>query len=127
MAGLSCVCWNNEYTGGMPMKFFLNAPGNPPGPLRKIFLLLLALLLAALILTFSAVFFVVALVVGAVMWGVFWWKTRALRKQMREFAAQMPHPDSAVFRGEVFSGEIIEGEAVQVHEPRSRVGRDDSL
>jgi hypothetical protein len=30
-----------------------------------------------------------------------------------------------VFRGEVFTGEIIEGEAVQVHEPRSRVGRDD--
>ena len=107
------------------MQVLFPPSGNRPGPFRNVLLVLFTLVFSALILTFSAVFFVVALVVGALLWGGFWWKTRALRKQLREFAAQMPNPDSAVFRGEVFTGEIIEGEAVQVHEPRSRVGRDD--
>ena len=44
----------------------------------------------ALALTFSVALFAVVITVGAVAWGYFWWKTRAVRKAMREhMAAEM--------------------------------------
>ena len=41
----------------------------------------------ALALTFSVALFAVVITVGAVAWGYFWWKTRAVRKAMREHMA----------------------------------------
>lgn len=98
-------------------------PGNKPGPLRKVFVVVIAILFAALILAFSAVFFVVALIAGTMIWGWFWWKTRALRKQMQAFSEQTLQTQGEVFRGETFSGEIIEGEAVRVDESVSARNR----
>lgn len=50
----------------------------------------------ALALMFSVVLFAVFIAVGTVAWGYLWWKTRAIRKQMRENP-----PDALVIEGEV--------------------------
>ena len=49
--------------------------------------------------------------VGAVAWGYLWWKTRALRKQMREQASM----GQGQRQGEGRSGQglIIEGEVIR--------------
>ncbi len=95
---------------------------------------MVTLLLAALALMFSAVLLVVILIVGVIAGVCLWWKTRAIRKQMKQmlqmqgFPPRDANPHSEVFSGEVFEGEIIEGEiiegeiiegiAIRVDEPR---------
>lgn len=86
----------------------------------------LAFVLAAAFLVVAVMFSLVALAAVAVIVAVFagriWWKTRALRKTMRERAAAgRPFPG-----GE--PGDIIEGEAVRTDEavrllPRHDVAR----
>lgn len=49
-----------------------------------------------LALMFSVVLFAVVLTVGAVAWGYLWWKSRAIRKQMRDNP-----PGGLVLEGEV--------------------------
>lgn len=56
---------------------------------------------------FSALLLAIVLTAGAMVWGYLWWKTRDLRKQMRN---QPPFDRS----GEVTRGEVIEGEVVRV-------------
>jgi len=59
-------------------------------------------------LMFSVLIFVAVLTVGAMAWGYLWWKTRDLRKQMRN------HPlGEEVIEGEVIEGEVIEGEIIK--------------
>ena len=63
-------------------------------------------------LMFSVVFFAVIVTVGAVAWGYLWWKTRALRKHMREQASM----GQGQRQGEGRSGAqglIIEGEVIR--------------
>ena len=66
---------------------------------------LIALLAAAILLVLGFIFSVVALVVIAVLglavWAYLWWKTRELRRVMRQHAAD---------------GQVIEGEAIVVEE-----------
>ncbi|MGL1833707.1 hypothetical protein ACKVEX_08875 [Rhodocyclaceae bacterium SMB388] len=50
----------------------------------------------ALALMFSVVLFAGFVAVGTVAWGYLWWKTRAIRKKMRENP-----PDVVVIEGEV--------------------------
>lgn len=69
----------------------------PMSPLRKFFTALATIGFFALALMFSVVLFAVVLTAGAVIWGYLWWKTRGLRKQMRE------HPPG----GLVIEGEVI--------------------
>ncbi|NMG66393.1 hypothetical protein GPA19_15725 [Azoarcus indigens] len=61
--------------------------GGPPSLLQKIVAVLSTLALFAVSLMFSVVFFAIVLTLGAVAWGYLWWKTRAVRRQMRERAA----------------------------------------
>lgn len=65
----------------------------------------------------SMVFFVVALAVGVVLGGWFLWRTRHLRRQMRERAAQWSasRPDQR----EVIEGTVISSETVD-DPPRER-------
>lgn len=56
-------------------------------------------------LLFSAVVFAVLLVVGLVVLGYFWWRTRELRKRMREVAEQQAAARPA--GGRVIDGEVI--------------------
>ena len=61
-------------------------------------------------LMFSVVLFAVVVTVGAVAWGYLWWKTRALRKQMRE------HPPTG--RGMVSGGGVIREAEIEDRPPR---------
>ena len=74
------------------------------GMLRKVAAFFITLAMIGLVLMFSALIFVAVLTVGAMAWGYLWWKTRSLRKQMREY----PLGDEAI------KGEIIEGVAIRV-------------
>jgi hypothetical protein len=71
----------------------------------------------ALALTVSIALFAVVLTVGAIVWGYLWWKTRDLRRAMREhmnahtadsgmrFDTTQPGP--ADTRGVIIEGEVI--------------------
>jgi hypothetical protein len=71
----------------------------PPGPIAKLFALVLGAIFLVLAFMFSLVALAVVAVGGLMLWGWLWWKTRALRKQMQ--AAPMNDP------------QIIEGEFVR--------------
>jgi hypothetical protein len=70
-----------------------------PGFFTKLLTLLASVALLIVGLMFSVLFLAVIAAVGLVVWGYFWWKTRELRKVMRE------RPPG---------GHVVEGEAVVV-------------
>jgi ABC-type transport system involved in Fe-S cluster assembly fused permease/ATPase subunit len=99
----------------MQIRFVMPPPANQPTPLRKVAGVIVTVALAIVALMFSAVFFAVIAVVGLIAWAYFWWKTRAVRKQMREFAAQ----SQSVMREQSASNdEIFEGEVIRVVDPK---------
>lgn len=69
--------------------------------LRNVFALLTGAILLAVGFMFSVILFAVIAVLGLALWGYVWWKTRKLRRAMKE---QAP------------SGQVIDGEAVVVEE-----------
>lgn len=81
-----------------------------PGLLGKLFALVAGALLLIVGFMFSVLLFAVIIAVGLLVWGYVWWKTREVRKAMRE------HPPG---------GTVIEGEAVIV-ETAEDDGPDDS-
>ena len=111
----------------MQTKYLSSSTSNPPSLLRKAGAIIAATALAAVALMFSAVLLTLLLCIGAVAFAYLWWKTRALRKQMREqmrdFTPQGANVERETFRSEAFAGEVIEGEAVRVDEPRDRIAR----
>lgn len=66
------------------------------GPLGKLFAAMSWALLLVAAFAFSLVLFAVLVAVGLLVWAYLWWKTRALRKQMRERP-----PGGRVIEGEV--------------------------
>jgi hypothetical protein len=65
-------------------------------------------------LMFSVVIFAGLALAALLFWGWFWWKTRALRRRVREeMRAQGPADDRSRP-----GGNVIEGEAVRVDEDR---------
>lgn len=94
----------------------MQEPFKEPGPLGKLLALIVGAVLLVLGFMFSVVILAVAAVVGLVAFGWFWWRTRELRKVLREQAAAQA---AQTARGPVpAEGEIIEGEAVVVEEYR---------
>ncbi|GAB1392816.1 hypothetical protein MASR1M60_09790 [Rhodocyclaceae bacterium] len=89
--------------------------GGEPGPLQKLLALLVGATLLILGFMFSVVVLAIVVVLGAIGFGYFWWKTRALRKAMRE------RPPEAVFDGDtvIIDGEarVIEGELLIESKP----------
>jgi nicotinamide riboside transporter PnuC len=81
----------------------------PTGPLGQIFALVAGLILLVLGFMFSVMLLAVFVAVGLTLGAWFFWKTRHLRKAMRE-AAAMRNPPA--------DGDVIEGEAVIVEEYR---------
>lgn len=73
--------------------------------LRKILTAVVGSLLLVAGFLFSVVFLIVFVVLGATIVAYFWWRTRALRKHMREAQA-----------GDAARGTVIDGEAVVVDE-----------
>ena len=97
----------------MQMKYVLNSPAKSPGPLRKLGALIVTVAMFGLVLMFSAVLFAVIIVAGTVVSAYLWWKTRELRKQMRDL------PPREVKREEKMSdGNVIEGEVIRVVDSR---------
>lgn len=80
------------------------------GPLQKLFAFVVGTILLVLGLMFSAVVLAGLVVIGLAVWAYLWWKTRDLRRAMREAPVDRPP-----------GGDIIEGEAVLVEETRVAV------
>ena len=115
------------------MRYIAYSSTNRPNLLQKAVAIVLTAALVAVGLMFSAVLFVAILIVLAVVGAYMWWKTREVRKQMKQMHEQMRDFqeraasarndaafESEVFREEAFEGEIIEGEAVHVDTERNK-------
>ena len=89
---------------GSDARFSTNAPGLPVTVLT--FASAAVLLVVAFM--FSLLLFAILAAVAVLVWGYLWWKTRELRKQMRE---QPP------------GGRVIEGEAIRDDESHDRIER----
>lgn len=84
------------------------SPAPNAGFLQKLVTTLLAIALLILGFMFSLVLLCVLAVAGLIAWGYFFWKTRALRKAIKEAAVQEASSD----------GQVIEGEAIVIREYR---------
>lgn len=94
--------------------------GKPVGMLQKMGAAAVAVIVFGMALAFSVMFFAVVAAIALVGGIYFWWKTRDLRKVMREAQAQAQAQagDPSARRGDV-RGMIIEGEVVrEVREDR---------
>lgn len=89
------------------MKYELNSPPGSPNPLRKLAAFVVTAGLAGLALMFSVVLLAVILVVGMIAWGYLWWKSRELRKQMRDFQSRAMEREQKAGEDGVFEGEVI--------------------
>ena len=76
--------------------------------MRKVVAVLTTAALVVLGLMFSVVIFTVIAVAGLTAWGYLWWKTRGLRRQLREQAM-----NGRVSEAEAYKGEIIEGVVIR--------------
>jgi hypothetical protein len=87
-----------------------------PGFFTKLLTLLASVVVLIVGLMFSVLFLAVVAAVGLVVWGYFWWKTRELRKVMREQQPGEPFGRSGTGSGYVVDGEatVVEGEFTQV-------------
>lgn len=101
------------------MSINFNSRGRrPQGPVAQLLTVIGGALVLGAAFMFSLVFFAVLAIAGLIFWLYFMWKTRALRRQMREQrGAQTPGATTEA------SGDIIEGEAVRVVDERSRLGQ----
>ena len=114
------------------MRYIAYTTANRPSLLQKTVAIVATAALVAVGLMFSAVLFVALLIVLALGWAYVWWKTREVRRQMKQMhdnvrelqerSADMQHEtfEREAFRGETYEGEIIEGEAVRVDTERNK-------
>jgi len=56
----------------------------PGGVLGRVAAFIGTVILAGIALLFGTVLFALVIAAGMIVWGYFWWKTRDLRKQLRE-------------------------------------------
>jgi Flp pilus assembly protein TadB len=89
---------------GSDARFSTNAPSLPV----KVLTFASAAVLLVVAFMFSLLVFAILVTVGLLVWGYLWWKTRELRRQMRE------RPPG---------GRVIEGEAVRDDESHDKVER----
>ena len=88
----------------MRMRYELNSPGKSPGLLRKLAALIVTVALVALVLMFSAVLLVIIFIAGTIAGAYLWWKTRELRKIMRNMPPRGMQREEKI---KVFEGEVI--------------------
>jgi len=103
-------------------------PRQEKGPIAQLLTVIVGLVALAGAFMFSLVFFAVVAVLVLTFGLYFWWKTRAIRRQIREqMAAQQERNTSAQAEGGPFAsrpaepeapraGDVIEGEAVRIDE-----------
>jgi len=100
-------------------------PSQPPGLLRKLIALVVTLVLLGLALVFSVLVLAVVLTVGAIALGYFWWRTRELRKHLRDHPPGGDVIEGEIIEGEVIEGEVIEGEVIEGEVIEGEVIRED--
>jgi hypothetical protein len=100
----------------MQMKYLSDTTVKPPSLLQKAGAIVATAALAGVALMFSAVLLALVLSMGAVASAYLWWKTRELRKQMRDLPPHGATIQGEIFAGEELKGQVIEGEAVRVDE-----------
>ena len=83
----------------------------PQGLVGKLLTLVLGAAFLVLAFMFSLVALAIAAVGGLMLWGWIWWKTRAIRQQLRDQAAN--YQTQNVTEGDAKEGDIIEGEAIR--------------
>jgi hypothetical protein len=96
----------------MQIKFIPLTPGKSPSPLRKLVALILTIAMLGLVLMFSAVLLVIIAIIGTLGWAYLWWKTRELRKRMRNFV-----PRDVAQEHKASNDDVIEGEVIRVVDP----------
>jgi len=106
----------------MQIKYIPPPSGRPPGLLGKTAAAIATVALAGVALMFSAVILTAILIIAIVGGAYLWWKTREVRRLMREQMKGFPPPDTAM-ESEVFEGTVIEGESVRVEEPGDKIKR----
>lgn len=111
------------------MKSFQSLPphnARSTGLLSKVVAFALTVAIVIFTLMFSAVLFSIILVVGLVGWGYLWWRSRDVRKQMREKMAHMNNAmnhqmnNATNAREDVHEGVVIEGEVIRKADPDDR-------
>lgn len=108
------------------MSINFNQSGGPgQGPLGRALAVIGGVLVLAVSLMFGLVVFAVLAVVVLCLWGYVWWKTRELRKVMRESleAQQRAAANGMDTAAPESNGEVIEGEAVRVQDDPNRMVR----
>jgi uncharacterized protein (DUF58 family) len=80
---------------------------SPPSLLRKTATVVATVALAGVALMFSAVLLAVVFLVAAFGGAYLWWKTRELRRQMRDFAPRAPVQEEIPRDETVVEGEVI--------------------
>lgn len=83
-------------------------------PLRKIAAFMVTTAVIALALTFSLLLLVLIAIGGALALLYVGWKTRGLRKNLRN----RPQDNTPQFEAGAMKGEVIEGEAIRVADPQ---------
>jgi hypothetical protein len=104
----------------MQMKNLSDSTAKLPGPLHRTAAFIATAALLGLVLMFSAVLLVIILIGGAITLAYLWWKTRDLRKQMRDFPPSGEVMGGVVREGGVVKGEVIEGEVIRVVDSRDQ-------
>ena len=84
--------------------------------LQKTGAIVAATVLGGLALMFTAILLVIILCIAAVALTYLMWKTRELRKQMRN----VPTSDASLTHEE-FEGKVIEGEVIRVDESQNKI------
>lgn len=98
----------------------ISFPEGQPGPLGQLVAFVAGAILLVLGFMFSVVLLAVVAAVGLCVWLYLWWKTRELRRVLRE---QQDAPRSAAFgaaEGQVIEGEVIVVEEHDIPSPRDR-------
>ncbi len=96
------------------MKNLPNNPASIPNLLRKLVAVVATVAMISLALMFSMVVIALILLVGTLAWAYLMWKTRYLRKQMRNHPLHDVMREGAAAKESVFKGEVIEGEVIRV-------------
>jgi hypothetical protein len=96
------------------MRYIAYTSANPPGLLQKIVVLVATVAMAGVALMFSAVLLAGIVIVGMIGGAWLWWRTREVRKQMRQMQEAMQNiqtrstaEEDGAFQGDVFEGEVI--------------------
>jgi uncharacterized protein HemX len=98
------------------MRYISSTTADSPGLLQKVAVVVVTVAMAGVALMFSAVLLTGILIVGTIAGGWLWWRTREVRKQMRQMQEAMQdfqarNPEA---QHEAFTGEVIEGEVIRV-------------